>query len=324
MGQEALPEPELKTKLSTVAPPGLPMGIKLGLAGVAVLAVVAAYLVFRTPKPSTPPPPPPATTSGEEGRRIDVELRALHLRVDAPVGLEQFGAAIGMLMDARKIRTDRAWVDPIDQRIRALREEAENRYQEVKAQAVQARSRGAVAEVDKIKARVAQWGMTEIAETLDRDLAAVRVAAPLPPGGLRLVPASPDGGRVQRRQGVMMDGGVEAVQFGTVRHVGFEGDLFQAPSDGEVQLTFVTESSQSVQIRLRIIGERGQTVSLDYTIRNAAAGKPVQVTAPFRQFTDAGVRGLPAGSIVKQLHVSGLDSKVALRVTQLVVVKRRD
>jgi hypothetical protein len=310
---------ELKTKLSTVAQPGLPMSMKLGLAGVAVLAVIAGYLVFRpAPKPvvatttTSAPPPPPAPP------QLDVELRELNVRVDGPVNLEQFGAAIDLLRNARHKHSEREWVRPIDDRIRSLTTEAENRYEELKPKAVAARTRGAAAEVDKIKQRVAAWAVPELIERLDRDLAAVRVAAPLPSQGLRLIPSSPDGGRVQRRIGVMKDGGVEAIPFGPVRQVGFEGDLFQAPSDGEVQLTFVTDAAQSIEVRLRIVGDRGQNVSCDYTIRNPAVGSPVKATVSFRSL------GLPAGSIVKQLHVSGKESKVAFRVTELLIVKKRD
>lgn len=325
----APPEAELKTRLSPASPPGLPMPMKLGLAGVAGLAVVAIVLLVRPPKPAASGAPAPTSAHRPEEdvaalrRRIEDELRALNVRVDVPVNLERFGSAIGMLQEARRNHDAREWVGPIDQRIRALRTEAENRYQDLRTQAIQARTRGAAAEVDKIKQRVAQWAMAEFVASLESDLAAVRIAPPIPIQGLRLVPASPDGGRVQRRHGVMKEGGVEAIPFGPIRTVGFEGELFQVPTDGEVQVTFVTDAVQPIQIKLRIVGDRGQTVAYDWMHRTPAAGAPVHVKAPFRRFTDGG-RPLPVGSVVKQLHVTGHDPKVSFRVSELVIVKRRD
>jgi hypothetical protein len=322
MSQEQPPEAELKTKLSKIEAPGLPPAMKLGLAGVAVLAVIAGWLVLRPAKPAAPATTT-TTTETPPVPSIAEDLRALNVRVDAPVNLEQFGAAIAMLEEARRIHDAREWRGPIDDRMRSLRQVAEDRYQELKTQAVAARQRGAAAEVDKIRKRVAQWGMDEWIEAFERDLEAVRIASPIPVQGLRFIPPSP-GARIHRRLGVAKDQGVEGVPHGPSRVVGYEGGLFQAPSDGEVQMTFVTDAVQSIQIRFRIVGERGRLAAFDHLIRNAESGKPVRVTAPFRQFTEAGIRGLPPGSIVKELHVSGQDSKVAFRVTELLVVKRRD
>lgn len=326
----APPEAELKTRLSTVSKPPLPLGIKLGLAGVGVLAVVALYLVVRPAKPpatTTAAPPTSAPRPEDDAaalqRKIETDLRALNVRVDVPVNLEQFGAAIGLLQDARKTHDAREWVGPIDARIRALRADVETRYEEAKHQAIQARSRGILAEVDKIKERVAQWAIPEFVTGLDNALSAVKIASPIPAGGLRLIPASPDGGRIQRRHGVTKDGAVEAIPFGPIRTVGFEGDLFQVPTDGEVQVTFVTDAVQPIQLKLRVVGDKGQSVAYEWMYRNSKAGIPVEVQVKFRQFTDGG-RSLPAGSLVKQLHVAGHDSKVAFRVSELTVVKRRD
>lgn len=329
----APPEAELKTRLSKSSKPPLPLGIKLGLAGVGVLAVAALYLVTRPAAPAGPatattaPPKPAPPRPGEEAeallRKIDTDLRALNVRVDVPVNLEQFGAAIGLLQDARKTHDAKEWVGPIDARIRALRADVETRYEELKHQAIQARTRGVLAEVDRIKERVAQWAIPEFVTGLDNALSAVRIAAPIPAGGLRLIPASPAGARVQRRHGVTKDGAVEAIPFGPIRTVGFEGDLFQVPTDGEVQVTFVTDAVQPIQLRLRVVGDKGQSVAYDWMVRSPKAGTPVQVEVNFRQFTDGG-RSLPVGSIVKQLHVAGHDPKVAFRVSELTVEKRRD
>jgi hypothetical protein len=320
-----MPASEVKTILSPTPPPAVPPPSKrpqplvLGAAAVAVLAVVAAVVVFRPPKPASSS----TTTSAPPRQTIESELQALKARVEQQVGGEHFGAAISMLREARKNHDAPEWTGPIDQRQRELQLTADGLHAQLVDQAVEARRRGGLAEAEKIRQRIAQWELPIYSSSLEQALSAVRLPDPVPGFGFRLIPGLGDAGRVHRRYGTSVDKGVEAVPFGTGRAVGFEGDLFQTPSDGDVQATIVTPSAQSFQVRLAVVGERGRLLTYDYAIRNAAAGTPVQVRAPFNRFTDGG-RTLAAGSIVKQLYILGQDSKVAFRVTELSVVKRRD
>ncbi len=345
-----VPASEVKTILSptpvpvpvpaTAPAPKRPLPLVLGAAAVAVLAVVAAGVLFRSSKPATPPPgssAPPSTGISAPSRptplpekdpaarkqRIDNELQALKVRVDPAVNGEHFGAAISLLREARKSYDAAEWTGPIDERIRELQQTADNLYSQLLEQAVEGRKRGALKEVDAIKQRVTQWAMPVHSTTLEQALAAIKIADPLPGFGLKLVPGSGAFG-VHRRHGVQTDKGVEAVPFGVGRAVGFEGDLFQAPSDGEVQLTFVTTAAQTIQIRLQVVGEKGRLIPYEFTVRGAAVGTPVQVKASLSRFSGANFNGPPAGSIVKQLYVQGQDSKVVFRVTELIVIKRRD
>jgi hypothetical protein len=320
-----MPASEVKTILSPTPPPAVPQppkrspALMLGAAGVAVLAVLAAVVVFRPPKPASTS----TTPSAAPRQSLETELEALKIRAGQPLIEERFGAAISMLREARKNHDEPEWTRPIDQRLRELQLTADGLYAQLVDQAVEARKRGGLAEVEKIRQRIAQWELPIYSTSLEQALSAIRIPDPVPGYGLRLIPGLGDAGRVHRRYGTSAEKGVEAVPFGTGRAVGFEGDLFQTPSDGDIQATIVTPTAQSFQIRLAVVGERGRTVTYEYAIRNVAAGTPVQVRAPFNRFTDGG-RTLPGGSIVKQLHLLGQDSKVAFRVTELAVVKRRD
>jgi hypothetical protein len=342
-----MPASEVKTILSPTpapapAPPAKPPGaILIGAAAVVVLAVVAAVVVFRPAKPGATPSNPPATVGTNPSapprpaplpekdpaarrQRIESDLQALKAQVDVPLNEERFGAAIALLREARKHHDVPEWTGPIDERLRKVQQTADGLHAQLMEQAVEARKRGGLAEVEKIRQRITQWDLPVHSATLEKVLASVRIPDPLPGYGLRLVPGLGDAGRVSRRHGVSTDKGVEAVPYGVGRTVGFEGDLFQAPSEGEIQVTFVTTAAQTLQIRLQVVGDRGQTVPYEFAIRGAAVGLPVTVKAPLSRFSGGGSRALPAGSIVKQLHVQGQDSKVVFRVTELVVVKRRD
>ncbi|RPH52555.1 MAG: hypothetical protein EHM91_00175 [Planctomycetota bacterium] len=342
-----LPASEVKTILSptpvpaptTTPPPKRSLPILLGGAAVAVLAVTAAVLLFRPQKPA-PPSPDPSTTAATSAsassrpplpekdpaarrKRIDSELQALKAKVEPSVNGEHFGAAISLLREARKTYDAPEWVGPVDHRIRDLQQTADGLHVQLLEQAVEARKRGGLAEIQKVRQRIAQWEMPLYSSALEQALSAVRIPEPVPGSGLRLIPGLGEAGRVQRRHGMPTEKGVEAVPFGSGRTVGFEGELFQAPSEGEIQVTFVTPTAQTMQIRLLVVAERGRTVPYEFTIRSAAAGVPVQVKAAFNRFTDVG-RPLAAGSLVKQLHILGQDGKAVFRVTELVVAKRRD
>jgi len=342
-----VPASEVKTILSPTpvpapAAPPPPKGslpILLGGAAVGVLAIVAAVVLFRPPKPPSPAPdrstaaatgasapsraPLPEKDPAARRQRIESELQALKAKLEPAVSGEHFGAAISILREARKTYDAPEWTGPVDHRTRDLQQTADGLHVQLVEQAVEARKRGGLAEVEKVRQRIAQWEMPLYSNALEQALAAVRIPDPVPGFGLRLIPGLGEAGRVQRRHGMPTDKGVEAVPFGSGRTVGFEGELFQAPSEGEIQVTFVTPTAQTMQIRLLVVAERGRTVPYEFTIRGSAAGAPVQVRAPFNRFTDGG-RALAAGSIVKQLHVLGQDGRAVFRVTELVVVKRRD
>ncbi len=323
-----VPASEVKTILSPTPPPAAPPPPKrspallLGVAAVAVLAIVAAVVVFRPPK-ATSLPTGPTSPPAQPRQTIDTELQALKARVDQPVSGERFGAAIALLREARKNHDAPEWTGPIDQRLRELQRTADGLHVQLVDQAVEARKRGVLAEVEKIRQRVAQWELPVYSSSLEEALSAVKLPDPIPGFGIRLIPGLGEGSRVRRRYGNPMEKGVEPASSGAGRTVGFEGDLFQVPGDGDVQATIVTTAAQTLQIRLGVVGERGRIVTYEYSIRNAAAGAPVQVRAPFNRFTDGG-RSLPPGSIVKTLHILGQDGKASWRVTELTIVKRRD
>lgn len=318
------PPPRARAVAAGPVPPSAsPKALVFALAGLAVAGIVALAIVLGSGKPE-PLPSPPVVDETAKRRRIDADLKALEARVEQPVKLEQFSAAIGILREARKSEADAAWTGVIDQRIRAIEDLASERYPKLREQAIQARARGAVAEVAELTRRVAQWGMPSYAAALEKDLAAVKIAPPIPAAGLRFIPPSPDERRVAKRLGTPDGAAVEALPYGPIRVVGVEGELFQVPAEGEVQVTFRTDVAQPIQLRMRITGENGQSVAYDWMLKDAPPGRDVQIRAPFLEFKENGVKPLPAGSVIKTLFVTGHNPKVAFRVSDLVVVKRRD
>ncbi|HEX7898863.1 MAG TPA: LamG-like jellyroll fold domain-containing protein [Planctomycetota bacterium] len=100
----------------------------------------------------------------EEDRRE--EMAALDARVREAADVEDFPKAFALLEEARKTRPK-----AVEPRIPALRELADRRYAPLREKAVDAQRRGAAAEVQALRERIAKWGVPELAADLEKAVA---------------------------------------------------------------------------------------------------------------------------------------------------------
>ncbi len=162
----------------------------LGAAAAGLAAVIAGFLLFGGGPPpvepwaAAPPPPAPRPPAAEPSRplpddraRIEREamaadLAALEEETNRTCQKEDFPQALVLLDAARKRRSVPEWTAEVDRKIAGIRAAADKAYAPVKERAVEARKRGAEAEVAALVARVAKWGFQGFSEDLERSLAA--------------------------------------------------------------------------------------------------------------------------------------------------------
>jgi len=119
-------------------------------------------------------------------RLFDEERSALESRTQEILGREQYKAALD-LWEGELRRYDVAeWTKPAQQRIADLKAEFERRIGVMREAVSDARRRGDQAEVQRVRTRVAGWGMPGFAEQIDKTVAetpAVKPEAPPTPAG---------------------------------------------------------------------------------------------------------------------------------------------
>jgi hypothetical protein len=107
----------------------------------------------------------------QEGLARDVAT--LEEQSRAPLLRDAYGAAIGILEDAKGRRNEAEWRLRIENRIAEIRKEAEAKLEPLLGQAAELKGRGAEAELRTLEERIGRWELPEAVEALRAALAKV-------------------------------------------------------------------------------------------------------------------------------------------------------
>lgn len=141
----------------------------LNFDGQAALADEAVWAASGTPILAV------AMANLEEIRRLErgsygPELEDLDRRVAETRAAERFAQGLALLGEARKRRASPAWTLAVGQRERTLGEEAVKVFDELKAKALEAQSRGLTQEIEAIQRRIEAWGTPDLEKELKKAL----------------------------------------------------------------------------------------------------------------------------------------------------------
>jgi hypothetical protein len=109
------------------------------------------------------------------------ELPALMEQFRSALGKEEFARAGTQLQQARKRHASTEWSDPIDLAVKEARATADKMFAELKEKALGAKQKGADEELQKIKDRIATWGLEDLARDLESSLSRAGAPPPAPP-----------------------------------------------------------------------------------------------------------------------------------------------
>jgi hypothetical protein len=191
-----------------------------------------------------------ANALARERGEIDAQARPLLER-------EEFRAAMDLYERARGRHAAPEWRDAIDRAAKEARARADAAFGALKAQAAEARRRGAEADVKAARERVARWQLRELSDDLERHLATIA------PAERPWVPVfdgkSTDFLNAQARPAWEVQGGalvrLEDNAAQTVREFG----------DGEVRIRFEASGMDILWFVMRQAGAEGFKVSWNTT-----------------------------------------------------------
>jgi hypothetical protein len=124
-----------------------------------------------TPRPAPPPPSPAAVSTEAELDRIDKEVRTACEQ-------EDFRRALEVLEVAKKQLRPGGWYGKIQERIQNVYDHSRKVFEPLREAALSARKKKDEAEVQKIVAQVAKWGLPTLSAELEKRL---NPEAPPPP-----------------------------------------------------------------------------------------------------------------------------------------------
>lgn len=250
------------------------------------------------------------------------ELKELDEKTRERFQAEQFGAVFDVLEEARKRRDSPDWAKGIDERVKALKSTADQRYPALKAKAAAAQARGAAGEVADLRDKLGLWGRKDLSTDLEAELAKIVPKEEPPAGAVNLFRYPMDGVRNYNLAGHGKDGlvanpyGKEAVMGG------FEiiRPPFPVPEKGEFWLTFSTKSPKPVVLRFRVV--RGdKTQPYNWTVEKPDVGRPIRVKAPLRDFMNYDNKLINPGDLVHSIYVQQDDPKAELTFYEAVIFK---
>lgn len=128
----------------------------------------AAGVGEKAPEPRPPAEPPKPDPFPQDLAEIDGHVRKA-------VAADEFAGALGILKMARGKYPLREWSAAIDRRSSRLKEEFDAACRDLEAKALEARRKGAEAEVRAALARAAKWGIDEYSARIEKSLASLPV-----------------------------------------------------------------------------------------------------------------------------------------------------
>ncbi len=123
-----------------------------------------------------------ATPSGEEARRqlalaraaqkeaVERGMLVLERDLEALLKAEAYGRAGKLIDDAKARRKDPQWIFAVEKRARDLKASVELVYAPLREKALDAKGRGAAADVDAVLSRLGAWGLPSYPEKLKQEL----------------------------------------------------------------------------------------------------------------------------------------------------------
>ncbi len=314
----------------------------VGLAVIAA-AVVIIYIV-RSNGTSDPAPdpvvakPPPAVAPAAKvdaakpapravpKEKIAKDLQELEAKIQPTLKNEQFSAVIDLLEEARKRFDAPEWTQGVAKLIKETQEKTTALYGPLKEQCSAAQLRGGQAEVQQARGRLVGWGRKDLLEDFDKAIAAIVPREPLPPGATVLA-LLPNGDMSRYRyQGALKNG----VMMGTPAFdgisVGMESgkEIFKVPSEGEIRVTFSTNSTKAVSVILRAYGPDGKNHPYHFYSPGFETGRPQVLKVSLAQLKDWNNNLITPSAVVDNMYFRQDDPSAVLTVYEWVVFKTKD
>ena len=320
------------------APPRLPSSspappksraLPVVVAALVVVAVAGAVgvLLKRPPAPAVDgPPKPDPTLAARQKEKMAHELKELEPKIAPLLQGEQFAAVATLLEEARKRYDAPEWTGPIARRIKEVRELPAAAYPALKERATAAQARGASADVQQLRARMAGWGRKDLLDDLEAALKAIVPREPLPPGA-RVLVKFPDEGPVRyRTTGTLKDGALYARSAPDAATAGLESgvEIFKLPEAGEVRVTYSTNSPARITVILRGPGADGKSTPFHFFVEKPEIGRPATVKMSAAKLIDWDNKLAPKGTAVDNIFVRQEDGKAVLAVHEFVVFSTKD
>lgn len=178
-GTEAVPAAPVK------ADPRTPLLIAGGVGAVVVLLLIVMASQRGDPRPPAPEVPErpvehrPAKVPVEAPRpkeTFDAELARIDDSIAGVMRQEGFKEAVDYLTSARRRHDALEWTKAIDQRLGKCNDEIQTLYLSLQTRAVEAKRRGAEAELKELVERIARWNLPDRAASLKKMVDATPVA----------------------------------------------------------------------------------------------------------------------------------------------------
>jgi hypothetical protein len=352
----AVPPPSTQGRLKAAKPatarslpaPAAPAtsSTTLLLVGLAVIAVAVGILyVVRTsgtsdpaPEPvvvkpppapvpaAKPDPPKPAPPPAIPKEKIAKDLQELEAKIQPTIKNEQFSAVTDFLEEARKRFEAPEWTQGVAKLIKDTQDRSASLYGPLKDQSCNAQLRGGLDEVKQARARLVGWGRKDLLDDFDKAIAAIVPREPLPPGATVLA-VYPNGDLSRHRLfGEQQNGALLAVTAFDGKTVGMESgkEIFKVPTEGEVRVTFSTNSSKPILIVFRAIGPDGKNHPYKAYHPGFEVGRPQVFKVSISKLKDWNESPIALGSVVDNLYFRQEDSSAVLTVHEWVVFKTKD
>lgn len=327
--REAKPRPPTARRLE--APPSRKTNpVVFVAAGFLVIGIGIAVVVATRPAEAPPPPPvepkpaPVVKPAGPSKEKVAQDLKELEGKVQKLVDIEQFGAAMDLLEEARKRYAVPEWEQPIARRSKDLQEQGSKLYPPLKERAMAAQARAAIDEAQKERARVATWGRKDLLEDLDKALAAVVPREPLPAGAKVLVHFPEGDSSKYRFTGEIRNGSLCGIpSFGEARMVGFESgrEILKIPEEGEVRMTYTTSSPKQITVILRVFSSDGKIHPHNYFLPKPEVGKPAVLKFPIRRMKTWGNVDIIPGTVCDNIYIRQDDKDADFRIHEFVILQ---
>jgi len=340
---KAIKPPTTRATPPAAAPVSSTALLFVGLAVIAV-AVVIIYVVRTSgssdpaPEPVVAKPPPAAVPAAKPDapkpapppaipkEKIAKDLQELEAKIRPTIKNEQFSAVIDLLEEARKRVDASEWTQGVAKLITDAQDKATALYGPLKEQSSAAQLRGGLAEVQQARARLVGWGRKDLLDDFDKAIAAIVPREPLPPGASVLA-VFPNGNMSRYRyQGEQKNGTLVGVVAFDGMCVGIESgqEIFKIPSEGEIRVTFTTNSPKEIELVVRAYGPDGKNHPYHANRSGAEVGRPQVMKFPIAQLPDWNNNLITLGSIVDNIYFRQNDPSAVLTVYEWVIFKTKD
>lgn len=323
------------TRATPAAAPRKTNPLILVAAGFLVAMVGVVYVILTSGSPAPPPEPvaarpapvakPPSPPAGPSKEKLAQELKDVEAKVQKLVDVEQFGAALDLLEEAKKRYAVPEWEQSIGRKSRELMVLPAGLFPSLKQRATAARVRGALAEEQQERARVATWGRKDLLDDFDQAMAAIVPREPLPAGAKVLVQFPLIPGAKYRNYGNLKNGSLVSIPSFGVMAVGWESgkEIFKVPQEGEVRVSYSTTSSKKITVVLRSPNVEGKSAAFNFWVDKVEPGRPQLLKFPLARLQSWGKDPIIPGNIVDNVYIQQDDKEAVLTVYDFVILQTK-